>query len=116
MSLRREWKSFGYAFKGIRFAWSERHFRFHVAAAILVCLAGFYFEISPMEWMIQLLLIALVLGAEAFNTAIEEFVDWTSKEPHPTAGKIKDLAAGAVLIISIIAAIVGCLIYLPKIL
>ena len=113
--IKREWKSFGFAFKGLKWAWSEPHFRFHVFAAIGVTLAGFYFQISPFEWMMQSLLIGAVLSAEIFNTAIEEMVDWTTKEHNAQAGRIKDLAAGAVLVLTIAAAVVGLLIYIPKI-
>ncbi len=85
-------------------------------ATVLVIALGLYFEITPTEWCIIVFAIAIVLAAEAFNTAIEDLTDLVSPEPHPLAGHAKDLAAGAVLLTAIGAAIVGLLIFLPKIL
>lgn len=72
-------------------------------------------KISITEWCFVTLCITLVIMAEAFNTAIENLTDLVSPDFHPLAGKTKDLAAGAVLIFSIGAVIVGLLIFLPKI-
>lgn len=87
----------------------------HLLAAILVILAGFLLNISRLEWIAIIFVITLVIALEIINTAIELLVDWISPEHHPQAGKIKDLAAGAVLIAAIGAAITGVMIFLPKI-
>jgi diacylglycerol kinase (ATP) len=76
---------------------------------------GFYFNITNGEWIVIILCFAIVMTAEAFNSAIEKLVDFVSPGIHPQAGKIKDIAAGAVLITAIIAAIIGCIIFIPKI-
>lgn len=106
-------KSFIYAFKGIGFALKERNFKIHILAAIIVLVFGFYLKISNDEWVTVLLCIGGVMSLEIINTAIELLVDKISPERNETAGKIKDLAAGAVLIFSIISAIIGLLIFLP---
>ena len=66
-----------------------------------------------MELAIILIMIAMVLSAEIFNSAIENLVNFVSPEYHPLAGKIKDLAAGAVLVIAMVSVVVGLLIFIP---
>lgn len=110
-------KSFVYAAKGIRaLIGSERNVWIHCAAIILTTIAGFYFDITKGEWTAVVLCFGLVLAAEAFNTAIEKLVDLVSPEWNLPAGKIKDIAAGAVLICAIVAAIVGAIIFIPHLL
>jgi len=77
---------------------------------------GFYFNISATEWMFQLIVITLVLVAEACNTAIEKMADFVHPDYHKKIGFIKDIAAGAPSFAAIIALIVGGIIYIPKIL
>lgn len=109
-------KSFRNAFSGITQAWkTEGHLRFHFLATGVVILCGFLFHISLTEWLICLCCITLVIAAELINTAIESVVDLCSPEMHPLAGKAKDVAAGAVLVTAIGAAIIGAIIFLPKI-
>ena len=115
MSLLKRFKSFGYAFKGLITLFREEiHAQFHIFATFVVLSAGWYFEISKIEWCLIILSIAIVISAEAFNTALENLTDLTSPEIHPLAGKVKDVAAGAVLITSIGAAAIGIIIFLPK--
>ena len=83
----------------------------HVLVLLAVIVAGFYFKISSIEWMILILTGGFVLVAEAFNTAIEIDMDLTSPEYHPYARDTKDVAAGAVLVSAITALIVGILIF-----
>jgi diacylglycerol kinase len=80
----------------------------------VVCL-GFFFSISHAEWLAIVFAIGIVIVAEAFNTAIEIDIDLTSPEYHPYARDTKDVAAGAVLLAAIMAAIIGIIIFLPKI-
>lgn len=83
----------------------------------LVSLAiGFYFDISATEWMLQLIVIALVLVAEACNTAVEKMADFVHPEFHKKIGFIKDIAAGAPSFAAIFALIIAGIIYVPKIL
>lgn len=113
-NIKRLIKSFKYAGKGIyTLIGEERNARIHCIAIILVTLSGFYFNISKTEWVIIVLCFGLVLAAEAFNTAIERLVDMVCPERKPIAGKVKDLAAGAVLICAIAAAIIGTIIFVP---
>lgn len=107
-------KSFGYAIKGIvSYIGKEHNAWIHCTAVLVVTFLGFYFDISNTEWCIVLLCYALVLAAEAFNTAIERLVNLISPNYHPIAGDVKDIAAGAVLICAIIAAIIGCVVFIP---
>ncbi|MFS4481588.1 diacylglycerol kinase family protein [Hyunsoonleella sp. 2307UL5-6] len=108
-------KSVGYAFKGaMLLITKEPSIKIQLCIAILVTVAGFYFEISKTEWLIQILAIALVMGLEGANTAIEEIANFIHPEYHKKIGYIKDVAAGAVFIAAICAAVIGFIIYLPK--
>ena len=77
--------------------------------------AGFYYEISNIEWILQLFAIAMVLGIEGMNTAVEKLSDFVQPKFDPKIGFIKDISAGAVMLVSIAATIIGFIIYLPKI-
>jgi len=114
--MRKRILSFKYAFKGIWIvASSEINFQIHIAAAIAVLLLGFYLDVAASEWLVVLLCFGAVMAAEAFNSAIEKMVDLVSPDFDLKAGKIKDVAAGAVLITAIVAAIIGYIIFIPKI-
>jgi len=107
--------SFRYAFIGIITAVKdERNMKIHFTAAVLVFLFGFLLRISEIEWIVCVAWIALVIGAEMFNTAIENVVDLVTSEYSPFAKKAKDISAGAVLVVAIGAAISGCFIFIPK--
>ncbi len=109
-------KSFLYAFKGLLFLFStQANARIHFLALSVVVAAGFFLNISISEWCLCSLCIGMVLAAEAMNTAIESIVDLVSPDYHPLAGRAKDVAAAAVLLTAISAAIVGGLIFVPKI-
>jgi diacylglycerol kinase len=107
--------SFKYAFCGIKQAFlGEQNLRIHIFMAILVIICGFLFKISYLEWVSCLILIALVLMAEMFNTAIEYVVDLASPEVHPLAKAAKDVASAGVLMMAIISATLGLIIFVPK--
>ena len=107
-------KSFGYAFKGIvSFIGKEPNAWIHCVAIVMVTFFGVYFDITLTEWCIVLLCYSTVLAAEAFNTAIERLVNLVSPTYHPIAGDVKDIAAGAVLICTIVTAIIGCIVFIP---
>jgi diacylglycerol kinase (ATP) len=109
-------KSVGYAFKGaVYLVRTEASIKVQVSCAILITIAGFYFDISKTEWLFQLAFIALVIGLEGMNTAIESVADFIHPDRHEAIGKIKDIAAGAVFIAAICAAIAALVIYVPKI-
>lgn len=109
--------SFTYALKGIYFyVTSEGSVRIHLLATLFVIGMGCWLHIAMNQWIILVLAIGMVHAAEVFNTAIEELVNFISPQQHPSAGKIKDLAAGAVLIAAITAAIIGIIIFAPLLL
>jgi diacylglycerol kinase len=105
-------KSFIYAINGLRISFREhRNLIIQFFIGIIAVGAGFYFGITASEWCILLLTIAIVIGFEMMNTAIENLVNLVTKERNPLAGKIKDIAAGAVLFVSLVAVIIGVLIF-----
>ena len=110
------YQSFGYAFQGIfTCVRKERNMKIHCVAAVFVVIAGVILKISAIEWCICLALFGLVMALEHVNTAVEAVEDMVTEEYHPLAKVAKDTAAGAVLIAAIMAAIAGCIIFLPKI-
>ena len=112
----KELRSFYYALRGIGHGvMHERHMRFHLVATVAVAGAGIWLGISRVEWCLVVICIGCVICAELVNTAIERLTDLASPGRHPLAGQAKDVAAGAVLVISIAAAIVGALVYIPYI-
>lgn len=105
-------RSFLYALQGLRASFSEqRNLKVQTLVALITVGAGFYFSITSTEWCIILLTIGLVLGLEMINTSIESLVDLVTLERKPLAGKIKDIAAGAVLAASVMALIIGVIIF-----
>jgi diacylglycerol kinase len=115
MQWKKRLQSFKFAFQGIADLFrSQPNARIHLAVAVVVVAMGAYLGLSVAEWCMVSLLITLVLALEAVNTALEYLTDLVSPEYHPLAGKAKDAAAGAVLIMTIGAVIGGLLIFLPK--
>ena len=114
--IRNRIKSVGFAARG---AWylirTESSIQVQVGISILVTAAGFYFNISTTEWIFQFLAIGVVMGVEGVNTAVEKLSDYIQPEQDPFIGMVKDISAGAVLMTSIAASIVGFIIYFPKI-
>jgi len=114
--MRARVRAFAFAIQGLKSLFlSQCHARFHALAALVVIALGFSIGISANEWCMVILAITSVLSSEGFNTAIELLTDRVSTEPHPLAGKAKDVAAGAVLISSVGAAAIGTMIFAPKI-
>lgn len=109
-------RSFRHAIRGLGYLLEENNSKFHLLATVFVLLLSFYVKLSSNEWTIIIIQIGLVFAAEAFNTAIEKLCDFVSPEHHTLIGKVKDLAAAAVLIMSCVAVIVGIIIFLPKVL
>ncbi len=105
-------KRFSYAWHGIWVAVSEQsNFKIHFGVAFVAIGAGIYFGINGTEWILIAFAIGSVISAEMFNTAIEYIVNMVSPDRHPMAGKIKDIAAGAVLVVSIMSVVVGIVIF-----
>ncbi len=109
-------KGIKYALKGICIlVTSEDSIKAQLGFALFATLMGFLFAISSTEWMIQFLVIGLVLVAEALNTAIEKIADFMHPEYHKKIGSIKDIAAGAPAIASLVSLVIAGFIYVPKI-
>ena len=108
--------SFHYAFCGLASAFRQEHnLWIHTFAAMVAIIMGCILDISPFEWMVIAVVIAGVFVSELFNSAIESLVDLCSPEFNKKAGRIKDMAAGAVLMAAIGALASGLIIFLPKI-
>ncbi len=107
-------KSFSYALQGIKTALKDQpNFIIHLLISIAVILLSFILEITKEEWLAVIITIGLVITLELTNTAIEEVVNSFTDQVHPSAKKAKDVAAGAVLVGSILAVVVGCITFLP---
>lgn len=105
-------KGFIHAGRGVIIALQEqRNLKIHLLATIVVVGAGILFSVSPLEWGLLLLTIGLVWVSEMVNTSLEYLTDLVSQDYHPLAAKVKDVAAGAVLVASIIAVVVAIIIF-----
>ncbi len=114
--IKKEIRSFGFAFKGIyTLVKTQPHARFHLAATLAVIAIGFLLDVTGSDWAILVLAVGAVWAAEALNTALEFLADRVAPEWHELVGNAKDVAAGGVLIVSISAAVAGLLIFLPHI-
>lgn len=107
------WQSFKHAWHGLKIALvSEKNFRRHILVALLVIALGAWRGLSQSLWIALLLVIALILALEIFNSAIERLVDMLTPRTHSFAKEIKDLLAGMVLLVSIFAGLIGLIIFL----
>ena len=113
-TFRKRLRSFGYAFNGIRLLITREHAWIHCFVAVCVVIAGILLGLSETEWIAVVIVIGAVLAAEAVNSALEAIADFVSPEYSEAIKQTKDLAAGAVLIMAIAAAIVGGIIFFPK--
>ncbi len=106
--------SFRFAFEGLYQAFKEEpHLKFHFLAGVLAVFLGWFFKVTRDEWLTLIIIISLVISVELTNTAIEAVVDSFTQETHPGAKLAKDISAAAVLVISLAAALVGAIIFLP---
>lgn len=112
-SLKSRGRSFKYAGRGVRKLFTQPNACIHASVMVIVIIAGWWYDISGMEWCIVVLCIAGVLMAESFNSAVETVADAVTEEYNPLIGRAKDLAAGAVLLFVIGAVISGLIIFLP---
>ncbi len=109
-------KSFVYAFNGLKLCFaSEVNFKIHLLSAIAVLLLGVVFKISNTEWLAVIICIAFVTALEMINTAIEKLCDMVNAAVDPGIKKVKDIAAGAVLVVAVGSLVIGVIIFLPKI-
>ena len=114
-SIMARFRSFKFAFRGFVYLFRDEHNAWiHTLAAIAAIVLGFILKISGAEWIAILFAIALVFVSEMINSSIENLVDLIHPDEDPKAGKIKDLAAAAVLVASLTAAVAGIIIFVPK--
>ena len=112
LSVTKTLRSFRYAWHGIYLVIRyENNTRVHLLASVAAVAAGVVLGLNSLEWALILMQIGLVWAAETFNTALEKLVDLVSPEYHPLAGKVKDIAAGAVLIVSLMSVAVGGIVF-----
>lgn len=116
-SFRRRIQSFIHAGRGIGILLSTQvNAQIHAVVTVLVLFVGLWLQISAGDWALIVLAVVAVWAAEGLNTAVEFLVDLVSPEFQPLAGKIKDVAAGAVLIAAMGAVLVGLLVLGPPLL
>jgi len=109
-------KSFSHAMRGLRYVVNhEKNFQNQMAIALIVLIFMIYFSVTRAEAVVLLLVIAGVLVMELFNTVMERVVDILKPRIHPYARLIKDLMAASVLIASLLAIVIGILIFYPYI-
>lgn len=115
--LRKFLKGFVFAFEGIQYAIkTQMNFRFHLLFAILVIVFGYFLQVSTCEWLILIFCIGFVLILELINTSIESLTDLASQKKQNQSAKIaKDTSAAAVLVGACASAVIGFLIFIPKI-
>src|SRR6266403_4780657 len=113
--IQNRYRSFRAALRGL--GWlilSERHFQLHLVATVAAILLALILGLTAVEWAILVLTIGLVLVAEGINTAIEHTIDLTVHHVDPLARTAKDIGAAAVLIAAAVSVVIGCFLFLPK--
>ena len=109
-------QSFKFAVNGIKISFRfEQNFRIIVGCFVLTIIFGVVVNLSGIEWAIILICCAVAISLEMINSAIESVVDLATKEYKILAKKAKDFAAGAVLVFSVFSAVIGLIIFIPKI-
>lgn len=115
-SFAKRLKSFTYAFDGLKTLFAEEHNSWiHLFATVCVIIAGALLKLSLLEWAAVAFAVGLVFSGEIFNSAIEDLSDVVCPERDDRIKKVKDLAAAAVLVNAITAAVIGLLVFVPKI-
>lgn len=116
LGFKRILKSFKFSFDGLKYAYlHEQSLLLHVIVMTIIIVCGIGFNISPIQWVITLVMGALILVAELFNTAIEAVVDMVTDEYHPLAKVAKDTASAACFIVDMVAFGMWLVVFVPKI-
>lgn len=116
LGFKRVLKSFKFSFDGLKYAYThEQSLALHVIVMAIIIACGFGFKISPIQWVITLVMGALILVAELFNTSIEAVVDMVTEEYHPLAKVAKDTASAACFVADMIAFGMWLVVFAPKI-
>tara|TARA_R110002096_G_scaffold54517_5_gene140558 strand:+ start:29353 stop:29727 length:375 start_codon:yes stop_codon:yes gene_type:complete len=110
-------RSFRFAFAGLRYVVrTEQNMRIHLVISAIVLVAGWYFQISHLEWIAVVLCMGAVIGAETVNSAIERLADRVTESEDTLIRIAKDAAAGGVLALAVASFVIGAIIFLPRIL
>ena len=105
------------SWRAVVMLWHEElSFRVQIICGVSVLLVSWILRISELEFLVVVLTVGAVLATEALNTAVEELCDHVTPDEHPRIGKVKDLGSGASLLIGLTALVIGCIIFVPKIL
>lgn len=109
--------SFGFAFSGIAYAFkTQRNIKIHLAIGILAVILGIVFGVDVTDWIAITICIFCMFALELINTSIESVVDMVSPQWSEPAKRAKDCAAGAVCIAAFGSVVVGCIVFIPKLL
>jgi len=113
--MRRLLNAFGFAFSGLKTVLLEgRNFQVQLGVFVLVLFAAFWLHCSAIEWMVLLIGSAIVFVAEMLNSALELLCDHVTPDKHFAIKRVKDIAAGAALVASLFAAVIGLIVFIPK--
>ena len=116
LGFKRMLKSFKFSFDGLKYAYlHEQSLVLHVVVMILIVSFGIGFKITPIQWVITLVMGALILVAELFNTSVEAVVDMVTQEYHPLAKVAKDTASAACFVADVVAFGMWLVVFVPKI-
>jgi diacylglycerol kinase len=108
------WLSLKNAFLGLKYCFvTQRNMVIHAVIGVIVLVFGFSLRVSKYDLLFLMAAVLMVLVAEAFNTALEKTIDLYTRERNHLARVAKDVAAGAVLLTSVFAVIVGLIIFGP---
>lgn len=116
MDVKQFIKSLQYALRGIRYVYMhEQNIRLQTAVAVLVCVLGYLVELRQSEWVVVLLLIALVIMAEVLNSVMERFIDIVKPRYERQVQVVKDMLAAMVMLAAITSLIIGTVIFWPHV-
>ncbi len=116
LSFKRILRSFKFSFDGLKYAYlHEQSLVLHVLVMAFIIACGVGFNITPIQWVITLVMGAIILVAELFNTSIEAVVDMVTEEFHPLAKVAKDTASAACFVADMTAAGMWLVVFVPKI-
>lgn len=114
IKIKRLYKSFQYAFKGlVKIFREEQNLRVQAIAGLAALFFGWYFKLARLEWVLLFSTISLVILTEIINSAVERITDVLKPRIDSYVKEIKDIMAAAVMLASLAALVVGSLIFIP---
>jgi len=115
--INRFFNSINYSMAGLRYAYkNEQSMTIHVSITAAIIILGILLDISRLEWIICIFLLGIIMATELINTALEAVVDLITQDYHPLAKIAKDTASAAVFVFSLVAVIIGGIIFIPHVL